>query len=117
MSKLTKLAALLFAGAGVGAVAYYKWNFRMPWKEYAQYALQMAMLDDKIGCDELEICQIEGRSTATPTKEESMQERYRHFLQSNRGKSRRMIQSELAGMERRRQSSRECLHRLHSPKK
>ena len=89
MNKWTKAAVWALLAVGAGGTAYLKWNFRMPLKEYTQHALYMAMLDDKI-------CQAE-----------TLQDRYHLFLQRNRRKSRRAIQGEIAGMERRLQTSRQ----------
>ena len=105
MNKWTKAAAVVFLAAGAGGTAYLKWNFRMPLKEYTQYALYMAMLDEKICRNELEGNQIDGKTIRFPPQAETLQDRYHLFLRRNRRKSRRMIQGEIAGMERRLQTS------------
>ena len=107
MNKWTKAAALAFLVAGAGGTAYLKWNFRMPLKEYTQHALYMAMLDDKICRNELEGTQVDGKIIHFPPQAETLQDRYHLFLQRNRRKSRRAIQGEIAGMERRLQTSRQ----------
>lgn len=95
--------------AGVGAAVCRRWMIRMPLKEYTRYALYMAVLDDEICRNELEGNQIGDEVIIFPPKEETLQYRYHLFLQMNRKKSRRQIQTEIADMERRLQDSRQYL--------
>lgn len=111
MNKWTKTAVWALLAVGAGGAAYLKWNFRMSLKEYTQHALYMAMLDDKICRNELEGNRVDGKTIHFPPQAETLQDRYHLFLRRNRRKSRHTIQGEIAGMERRLQTSREYLHR------
>lgn len=105
MNRRKTAAAAGAALVCVGAAAWYKWNFRMPLKEYTRYALYMAALDDEICRSELEGNRIGGKTIIFPPRSESLQDRYRLFLRMNRGKSRGALQAEIARMERRRAES------------
>lgn len=104
-----QIAALGSLAAVAGAVACWKWRFRMPLKEFTRYALYMAVMDDEICRNELEGNQIGDQVITFPPKEESLQYRYHLFLQMNRTKSRRQIQQEIADMEQRLQESRQYI--------
>lgn len=82
---------------------------RMPLKEFTQYALYMAVMDDEICRNELEGNQIGDESITFPPKAETLQERYHLFLQMNRAKSRQQIQEEIVEMEQRLQESRQYI--------
>ena len=95
MKKRTKIA--LAAGAtAISAVAgfgMFRWNYRMPLKEYTANALYMAVLDD-------EICRRElADLTEFPSKKETLQYKYHLFLELNRRKSRKEIQQEISKLE------------------
>ena len=103
-----KIAALGGLAAAAGAMAH-RWRMiRMPLKEFTRYALYMAVLDDEICRNELEGSQVGDVVITFPPKEETLQDRYHLFLQMNRTKSRRQIQTEIAEMEQRLQESRQC---------
>lgn len=93
----------------VSAAVCWKWKIRMPLKEFTRYALYMAVMDDEICRNELEGNQIGDQVILFPPKEETLQDRYRLFLQMNRAKSRRQIQKEIAEMEQRLQESRQYI--------
>lgn len=89
-----------------GGAAYYKWNIRIPLKEYTQHALYMAALDDEICRNELDGVQLDGGTVTFPPKSESLKYRYHLFLNLNRKKSRAAIQKETARLEQRLHTSR-----------
>ena len=93
----------------VSAAVCWKWKIRMPLKEFTRYAHYMAVMDDEICRNELEGNQIGDQVILFPPKEETLQDRYRLFLQMNRTKSRRQIQEEIAEMEQRLQESRQYI--------
>lgn len=84
-----------------GGFAFYKYRFRMPLKEYTQYALYMAVLDDEIARNTLKGCIINGKRIEFPPKAASLQYRYHLFLQLNRKKTRKHLQNEIYNMEQR----------------
>lgn len=90
MKKIGKLAA----AAGVAAYGLYRWNYRMPLKDYTAYALYMGVMDDAI-------CRRELKNSAVifPPRVESLSYKYHLFLQMNRKKSRKKIQKEIWSME------------------
>ncbi|MGI5962571.1 MAG: hypothetical protein ACOX7N_02500 [Lawsonibacter sp.] len=94
----------------VGSLGCYKWNYRLPMKEFTRYALYMAVLDDEICRNELEGNQVAGRVIMFPSRLESLQERYHRFLRWNRKRSRKSIQTETADLERRLQESKQYCH-------
>lgn len=105
---MKKIKQALLLGAltlcGTSAV-FYKRNVRMPLKEYTRFALQMAVLDDEICRNELEGNRIGGEAIVFPPKTDSVPYRYHLFLNMNRKKSRRCLQSEMAAMEKRLEES------------
>ncbi len=107
MTKKYQKVALFSAAACVGGAIFYKRNFRMPLKEYTQYALYMATLDDEICRNELEGNCIDQRKIFFPPKAESLQYRYHLFLQMNCKKSRKTILHEISQMEERLAKSRQ----------
>lgn len=104
-----KIAALGCLAVVVGAAACWCWMFRMPLKDFTQYALYMAVMDDEICRNELEGNRIGDQVIQFPPRAETLQERYHLFLQMNRAKSRQQIQEEIAEMEQRLQESRQYI--------
>lgn len=96
-----KIAALSGLAAVIGAAACWKRTIRMPLKEFTQYALYMAVMDDEICRNELEGNRIGDEVIAFPPRKETLQQRYHLFLQMNREKNRRQLQNEIMEMERR----------------
>ena len=84
MKKGCKIALAGGLAVAVGAVACWKWMFRMPLKEFTRCALYMAVMDDEICRNELEGNRIGDEVITFPPKEESLQYRYHLFLQMNR---------------------------------
>ena len=109
MKKADKIALVGGLAVTVGAAARWHWMFRMPLKEFTQYALYMAVMDDEICRNELEGNQIGDQVITFPSKEETLQERYHLFLQMNRAKSRQQIRQEIADMEQRLRESRQYI--------
>ena len=72
-----------------------------------RYALYMAVLDDEICRNELEGNQIGDQVISFAPRAETLQERYRLFLELNRTKDRRQLQEEIADLEQRLQESRQ----------
>ena len=89
----------------VGAVAWWKWMFRMPLKEFTRCALYMAVMDDEICRNELEGNRIGDQVISFAPRVETLQERYHLFLQMNLRKTSAQIQQEIADMEQRLQES------------
>ena len=87
--------------AGVGGTLMLRMKYRMPLKEYTQYALYMAVLDDQICRKELEGVEIGGKAVTFPEKSQSIQTRYHLHLRCNQGKSRQEIRQEIRDMEHR----------------
>ena len=109
MKKGHKIAVLGCLAVVVASAACWRWMIRMPLKEFTQYALYMAVMDDEICRNELEGNQIGDESIIFPPKAETLQERYHLFLQMNRAKSRQQIQEEIVEMEQRLQESRQYI--------
>ena len=109
MKKGCKIALAGGLAVAAGAVACWKWMFRMPLKEFTRCALYMAVMDDEICRNELEGSRIGDEVITFPPKEESLQYRYHLFLQMNRTKSRQQIRKEIADMEQRLQESRQYI--------
>ena len=95
--------------AGAGAAACWRWRIRMPLKEFTRSALYMAVMDDEICRNELEGSAVGDGVITFPPKAETVQGRYRLFLQMNQKKSRRQLQEEIKRMEQRLRESRECI--------
>ena len=100
-----KIVILGCLSAVIASAVYWRWMIRMPLKEFTQYALYMAVMDDEICRNELEGNQIGDETITFPPKAETLQGRYHLFLQMNRAKSRQQIQTEIAEMEQRLQES------------
>lgn len=100
-----KITLGVIAAAGAGAYGLFRWNFRMPLKEYTQNAMYMAVLDDEICRHALEGTEIAGKPVKLMERGESLQYRYHLFLQLNRGKSAAAIAEDISDLElqRRRQ--------------
>ncbi len=96
--KTAALGGLVFAG---GAAACWKRMIRVPLKEFARYALYMAVMDDEICRNELEGNQIGAQTICFRPREETIQEKYHLFLSMNRKKSRKQLRKEIGEMERR----------------
>ena len=79
---------------------------RVPLKEFARYALYMAVMDDEICRNELEGNQIGAQTICFRPREETIQEKYHLFLSMNRKKSRKQLRKEIGEMERRLRDSR-----------
>ena len=109
MKKGHTIAVLGCLAVVVASTACWRWMIRMPLKEFTQYALYMAVMDDEICRNELEGNQIGDESITFPPKAETLQERYHLFLQMNRAKSRQQIQEEIVEMEQRLQESRQYI--------
>lgn len=105
MKGCIKLALLGGVSVGAAGLACYLWNIRMPMKEYLQYALYMAVLDDAICRNALEGNQINGIPITFPQKAESLQYRYHLFLEQNRKKRGEQLKEEIARMEHRLRAS------------
>lgn len=101
--KTAALGGLVFAG---GAAACWKRMIRVPLKEFARYALYMAVMDDEICRNELEGNQIGAQTICFRPREETIQEKYHLFLSMNRKKSRKQLRKEIGEMERRLRDSR-----------
>lgn len=101
--KTAALGGLVFAG---GAAACWKRMIRVPLKEFARYALYMAVMDDEICRNELEGNQIGVQTICFRPREETIQEKYHLFLSMNRKKSRKQLRKEIGEMERRLRDSR-----------
>ena len=93
--------------AGAGAAACWRWRIRMPLKEFTRSALYMAVMDDEICRNELEGSAVGDGVITFPPNAETIQGRYRLFLQMNQKKSRRQLQEEIKRMEQRLRESRE----------
>ena len=104
-----KIVILGCLSAVIASAVYWRWMIRMPLKEFTQYALYMAVMDDEICRNELEGNQIGDETITFPPKAETLQGRYHLFLQMNRAKSRQQIQKEIAEMEQRLQESRQYI--------
>lgn len=92
MSKYKRIS-LAIISIGLANIAYYKIKYRMPLKEYTNYALYMATLDD-------EICRYELKNLVKfPEKRDSLQYRYHLFLKMNRYKNRYEILKEIDKLE------------------
>ena len=109
MKKGHTIAVLGCLAVVVASAACWRWMIRMPLKEFTQYALYMAVMDDEICRNELEGNQMGDESITFPPKAETLQERYHLFLQMNRAKSRQQIQEEIVEMEQRLQESRQYI--------
>lgn len=107
MKKGCKIALVGGLAVAVGAVACWKWMFRMPLKEFTRCALYMAVMDDEICRNELEGNRIGDQVISFAPRAETLQERYHLFLELNRTKDREQIQQEIADMEQRLQESRQ----------
>lgn len=107
MKKGCKIALVGGLAVAVGAVACWKWMFRMPLKEFTRCALYMAVMDDEICRNELEGNRIGDQVISFAPRAETLQERYHLFLELNRAKDREQIQQEIADMEQRLQESRQ----------
>ena len=106
--KASHTAALLGCLAvGIGAGVCWRLQIRTSLKEFAQYALYMAVMDDEICRNELEGNQIGDAIIRFPHKMKTLQERYHHFLKINRKRSRRQLRKDIAEMERRLRDSRQ----------
>lgn len=88
-------AAIGLLAAGAGAAGVWRWNVRMPLKDYTRHALEMAVLDDEICRHALEGTEIAGKPVQMLERSESLQYRYHLFLKLNRRKSARTISEEL----------------------
>lgn len=109
MKKGCKIALVGGLAVAVGAVACWNWMIRMPLKEFTQYALYMAVMDDEICRNELKGNQIGDQVITFAPRAETLQERYHLFLERNRTKSRQQLQQEIADMERRLLESRQYI--------
>lgn len=109
MKKIDTITALGCLAIVAGSVACWRRMIRMPLKEFARYALYMAVMDDEICRNELEGNRIGDEVITFSPKAETLQERYHLFLQMNRAKSRRQLQKEIAEMEQRLQESRQYI--------
>lgn len=107
MKKGCKIALVGGLAVAVGAVACWKWMFRMPLKEFTRCALYMAVMDDEICCNELEGNRIGDQVISFAPRAETLQERYHLFLELNRTKSREQLRQEVADLEQRLQESRQ----------
>lgn len=107
MKKGCKIALVGGLAVAVGAVACWKWMFRMPLKEFTRCALYMAVMDDEICRNELEGNRIGDQVISFAPRAETLQERYHLFLELNRTKSREQLQQEIADLEQRLQESRQ----------
>ena len=85
----------IILGTFVGATSIYRYNYRMPLKEYTSYALYMAHLDDQIARLEL------GELIEFDNKKVTLQYRYHLFLQLNKRKSTRELEMQIKYMEHR----------------
>ena len=112
MKKGHKIAILGCLAAVIASAVYWRWMIRMPLKEFTQYALYMAVMDDEICRNELEGNQIGDETITFPPKAETLQGRYHLFLHMNRAKSRQQIQTEIAEMEQRLQESMQYVGQL-----
>jgi len=109
MKKGCKIALVGGLAVAVGAVAWWKWMFRMPLKEFTRCALYMAVMDDEICRNELEGNRIGDQVISFAPRVETLQERYHLFLQMNLRKTSAQIQQEIADMEQRLQESRQYI--------
>ena len=90
-----KILALTGGAVFLFGYGLYRWNYRMPIREFTGYALFMGVLDDAIARRELDgICIF-------PPQWQSIQYKYHLYLQLNRGKSRNMLLEEIRQMEER----------------
>lgn len=88
---------------------YWYWMIRMPRKEFTRHALYMAVMDDVICRNELEVNLIGDKVIVSWPKSAPQQERCHLFLQMNHEKSHRQIQKEITEMEHRLRESRQCI--------
>ena len=109
MKKGCKIALAGGLAVAAGAVACWKWMFRMPLKEFTRCALYMAVMDDEICRNELEGSRIGDEVITFPPKEESLQYRYHLFLQMNLRKTSAQLQGKIADMEQRLRESRQYI--------
>lgn len=109
MRKGCKIALVGGLTVAVGAAVCWSWTIRMPLREFTRYALYMAVLDDEICRNELEGNRIGDGVITFASRAETLQERYHLFLEMNRAKSRRQLQSEIADLEQRLQESRQYI--------
>ena len=109
MKKGCKIALAGGLAVAVGAVACWKWMFRMPLKEFTRCALYMAVMDDEICRNELEGNRIGDEVFTFAPRAETLLERYHLFLQMNLRKTSAQLQEEIADMEQRLQESRQYI--------
>lgn len=107
MKRYTGRTSFLLGCLAAGTVLCRWWMIRMPCREFARWALYMAVLDDEICRNELEGNWIGESKIVFPPRAETLQTRYHCFLQQNRKKSRRQLQREAADMEQRLRDSRQ----------
>lgn len=87
MKKYTGRTTLLLGCLAAGTVLCRWWMIRMPCREFARWALYMAVLDDEICRNELEGNWIGESKIVFPPRAETLQTRYHCFLQQNRKKA------------------------------
>ena len=63
-----KIVILGCLSAVIASAVYWRWMIRMPLKEFTQYTLYMAVMDDDIFRDELEGNQIGERLLHSPLR-------------------------------------------------
>ena len=107
MKRYTGRTSFLLGCLAAGTVLCRWWMIRMPCREFARWALYMAVLDDEICRNELEGNWIGESKIVFPPRAETLQTHYHCFLQQNRKKSRRQLQREAADMEQRLRASRQ----------
>ena len=107
MKKGCKIALAGGLAVAAGAVACWKWMFRMPLKEFTRCALYMAVMDDEICRNELEGNQIGDQVISFAPRAETLQGRYHLFLELNRTKDREQLRQEIADLEQRLRESRQ----------
>lgn len=109
---MKKIGLFCFISSIITTVCFifYKFNYRMPLKEYTKYALYMAYLDDEIARNELEGNSIGGRKIKFPHKKESLMYKYRLFLNLNKKKTKSKLKKEIKDMEKRFQSSKKYIN-------
>lgn len=91
----------------VGGSILYTHLPKMPLKSYTAACLYLAVMDDEIARNELEGNRVDGETIVFPPKMESLQYRYRLFLEMNRKLSTAEMDAEIQKFETRLEESKQ----------
>lgn len=89
------------------SIVYYKFIPKMSLKKYTQACLYLAVMDDEICRNELEGEFVDGKEISFPKKRESLQYRYRLFLDMYKTYSKRKLEKLIKEYEIRLEESRD----------